>query len=174
MELEVAAHRHCRNRDDRPVQHLLGDGKLFSRSMSPTASADEITASLIEHKIWVASASRGVLLAIVVAFPGPLSAIRSLHRLRRRPVAHGLHRHRRPRPLFVPGFIFAFIILQRPPHSGPNRGLPTTLALDDFVWLWVLWIGGTIIVQNLTLACSRGIRRHHQPTFPCWYGDRPG
>lgn len=142
--------------------------KLFP-PLSPTASADEISGFLVENKIWVRFGIAGSLLAIVVAFPF-LAAI--CLRIRRVEGRWGMLSVTQllAAAVFVPAFIFAFIILATAAFRPDSRPAEITLALDDMFWLWFVGIAGTIIVQNLTLAAAAFVDKTEPLTFPRWYG----
>ena len=142
--------------------------KLFP-PLSPTASADEIAGFLADHKIWVRFGIAGSLLAIVVAFPF-LAAI--CLRIRRVEGRFGMLTVTQlfAAAVFVPAFIFAFVILAAAAFRPEQRPPQITLALDDMFWLWFVGIAGTIIVQNLTLAVAAFVDKTEPHTFPRWYG----
>ncbi|PEG33395.1 hypothetical protein CQY20_31025 [Mycolicibacterium agri] len=137
--------------------------------LSPTASADEITDFLVQHKIWIRFGIAGSLLAVVVAFPF-LAAI--CLRIRRVEGRWGMLAVTQllAAAVFVPAFIFAFIILAAAAFRPDQRPPEITLALDDLFWLWFVGIAGTIIVQNLTLAVAAFVDTTEPRTFPRWYG----
>lgn len=142
--------------------------KLFP-PLSPTASADEITDFFIEHKIWVRFGIAGSLLSIVVAFPF-LAAI--CLRIRRVEGRWGMLSITQllAAAVFVPAFIFAFIILAAAAFRPEQRPPELTLALNDLFWLWFVGIAGTIIVQCVTLAVAAFVDTGEPRTFPRWYG----
>lgn len=142
--------------------------KLFP-PLSPTASADEITAFFIDHKIWIRFGIAGSLLAIVVSFPYLAAICLRIRRVEGRAGMLTLTQLLAA-AVFVPAFIFAFIILAAAAFRPESRPPEITMALDDLFWLWFVGIAGTIIVQNLTLAIAAFIDRTEPRTFPRWYG----
>lgn len=137
--------------------------------LSPTESAGEITDFLVAHKIWIRFGIAGSLLAIVVAFPF-LAAI--CLRIRRVEGRWGMLTVTQllAASVFVPAFIFAFIILAAAAFRPERRPPEITLALDDLFWLWFVGIAGTFIVQTLALAVAAFVDTTEPQTFPRWYG----
>jgi hypothetical protein len=137
--------------------------------LSPTASADDIAEFFVAHKIWIRFGIAGSLLSIVVAFPF-LAAI--CLRIRRVEGRWGMLAITQllAAAVFVPAFIFAFIILAAAAFRPDQRPPEITLMLDDLFWLWFVGIAGTFIMQTLTLAVAAFIDKTEPPTFPRWYG----
>ncbi|MEV3902574.1 hypothetical protein AB0K11_09640 [Mycobacterium sp. NPDC050551] len=145
-----------------------GLARLFP-PLSPTASADEIAAFFVDHKLWIRFGVAGALLTAVLALPF-LAAL--VLRIRRAEGGWGMLSVTQvfAATIFVPALIFPLMMLAAAAFRPEDRPPEITRALNDLFWLWFIGIVGTIVVQNITLAVASFIDKADPPTFPRWYG----
>ena len=145
-----------------------GIAQLFP-PLSPTASADQIAAFFVDHKLWIRFGVSGALLSAILALPF-LAAI--ILRIRRAEGGWGMLSMTQlmAATVFVPALLFPQFFLGVAAFRPEERSAELTQALNDVFWLWFIGIVGTIIIQNLTLAAAAFIDKGDPPTFPRWYG----
>jgi hypothetical protein len=145
-----------------------GIAQLFP-PLSPAASADEIAAFFVEHKLWIRFGVSGALLSAVLALPF-LAAV--VLRIRRVEGHWGMLSMTQlmAATVFVPALLFPQFFLGVAAYRPDERSAELTQALNDVFWLWFIGIVGTIIVQNITLAIASFMDKTDPPTFPRWYG----
>lgn len=145
-----------------------GIAQLFP-PLSPAASADEIAAFFVEHKLWIRFGVSGALLSAVLALPFLATIVL---RIRRVEGGWGMLSMTQlmAATVFVPALLFPQFFLGVAAYRPEERSAELTQALNDVFWLWFIGIVGTIIIQNLTLAAAAFIDSADPPTFPRWYG----
>lgn len=145
-----------------------GIAQLFP-PLSPTASADEIAAFFVDHKLWIRFGVSGALLSAVLALPFLATIIL---RIRRAEGRWGMLSMTQlmAATVFVPALLFPQFFLGVAAYRPEQRSAELTQALNDIFWLWFIGIVGTIIIQNLTLAAAAFMDKAEPPTFPRWYG----
>lgn len=145
-----------------------GIAKLFP-PLSPTASADEIAAFMVDNKLWVRFGVAGAMLTATIALPF-LAAI--VLRIRRAEGRFGMLSMTQlfAATIFVPALIFPMLMLAAAAFRPEERSPEITQALNDVFWLWFIGIVGTIVVQNITLAVASFTDKSDPLTFPRWYG----
>ncbi|MGP4053934.1 hypothetical protein ACTWP6_03775 [Mycobacterium sp. 4D054] len=145
-----------------------GVAQLFP-PLSPAASADEIAAFFVEHKLWIRFGVSGALLSAVLGLPFLATIVLRIRRVEGRWGMLSMTQLMAA-TVFVPALLFPQFFLGVAAYRPEERSAELTQALNDVFWLWFIGIVGTIIIQNLTLAVATFIDKTDPPTFPRWYG----
>jgi hypothetical protein len=147
---------------------FAGIAQLFP-PLSPAASADEIAAYFVDHKLWIRSGVAAALLSAVLVLPFLATVI-----LRIRRVEGGFGMLSMTQLLaaavFAPALMFPQFFLGVAAYRPEKRSAELTQAFNDVFWLWFTGIVGNFIIQFITLAIAAFIDKTDSPTFPRWYG----
>ncbi|MEZ0054082.1 hypothetical protein ABIA30_005122 [Mycobacterium sp. MAA66] len=139
--------------------------------LSPTSSAEQITAHLIDNKLRI---RWGVALMLVTsALVVPFNAALAL-RIRR---AEGgrwgvlsITQLLAAAALYPAGFYCPLMVLACATFRPESRPPELTLALDDLFWLMLIGFVGPLVLQALVIAVATFTDTSATPTFPRWFG----
>lgn len=147
---------------------FMGFGR-FVPPLSPTSSAQEITQFFVDHTVRTRVAIALSLLASAAALPWLATICLQIRRIEGRwgilsvtQIFAGV--------LFVPGFLFPFMILAAASFRPEQRSPEITQMLNDLFWLMAIGLIEGLVVQALVLTVATFMDHGDVPVFPRWFG----